>query len=41
MARKRFSVEQIVSAVKLNEDGMPIADICRKLGIAEGTFLPM
>jgi len=38
MAKKRFSVEQIVAAVKLHEDGMSVADICRKLGIAEGTF---
>ena len=38
MAKKRFSVEQIVAAVKLHEDGMSAADICRKLGIAEGTF---
>ena len=38
MAKKRFSVEQIIAAVKLHEDGMSVADICRKLGIAEGTF---
>jgi len=38
MGRKRYSVEQIVAAVKQHELGTPIADICRKLGIAEQTF---
>ena len=38
MKRKRFSVEQIVTAVKLHESGSSIANICRKMGIAEGTF---
>lgn len=38
MKRKRFSVEQIVAAVKMHESGASVADICRKLGIAEGTF---
>jgi len=35
---KRYSVEQIVAAVKLHEQGTTAADICRKLGIAEATF---
>ncbi|MCJ7815480.1 MAG: transposase [Xanthomonadales bacterium] len=38
MMRKRYSVEQIVAAVKLNEQGTPVPDIARKLGIAEQTF---
>ena len=38
MARKRHSVEQITAAVKQHELGMPVADITRKLGIAEATF---
>ena len=38
MARKRYSVEQIVTAVKAHESGTSIGDICRKLGIAEATF---
>jgi putative transposase len=38
MKRKRYSVEQIVSAVKQHELGTPVADISRKLGIAEQTF---
>jgi len=38
MKSKRFSVEQIVSAIKKHEAGLPIAEIARKMGIAEGTF---
>jgi len=38
MMRKRYSVEQIVAAVKLNEQGTPVPDIARKLGIVEQTF---
>ena len=38
MKRKRFSVEQIVGAGKQHELGTPVADIVRKLGIAEQTF---
>jgi putative transposase len=38
MKRKRFSVEQIVAVLKQAELGMPVADIIRKMGIAEQTF---
>ena len=38
MKRKRYSVEQIVAAVKQNELGTSVPDIARKLGIAEQTF---
>lgn len=38
MKRKRYSVEPTVATVKQHELGTPVADICRKLGIAEGTF---
>ena len=38
MARKRYSVERIVAAVKAHENGTSIGDICRKLGISEATF---
>jgi putative transposase len=38
MKKKRYSVEQIVAAVKQHELGMSVADIARKLGIAEQTF---
>ena len=38
MKKKCYSVEQIVAAVKQHELGMSVADIVRKLGIAEQTF---
>lgn len=38
MKRRRYSVEQIVAAVKQHELGTSVADIARKLGIAEQTF---
>ena len=38
MKRKRYSVEQIVAAVKQHELGTSAADISCKLGIAEETF---
>jgi putative transposase len=38
MKGKRYSVEQIVAAVKQQEAGVPVGDVCRKLGIAEATF---
>ena len=40
MRKKRYSVEQIVAAVQQQEAGMSVADISRKLGIAEQTFYP-
>jgi putative transposase len=36
--RSRFSVEQIVAALKQVELGMPVVDLIRKLGISEQTF---
>ncbi len=38
MKSKRFSVEQIVSAIKQHEAGLSIAEIASKMRIAEGTF---
>jgi putative transposase len=38
MKRKRYSVEQIVAAVKQHELSASAAEIARKLGIAEQTF---
>jgi putative transposase len=38
MKRKRYSVEQIVAAVKQHELGTPVAEIVRTFGIAEQTF---
>jgi putative transposase len=38
MKRKRYSVEQIVAAVKQHEMGVSVPELARKLGIAEQTF---
>jgi len=38
MKRNRYSVEQIVAAVKEYELAMPAGEIARKLGIAKQTF---
>ena len=38
MKRKRFSEEQIIKALKSNEAGVKVVEICRDLGIAEQTF---
>jgi putative transposase len=38
MKRKRFSVEQIVAALKQAEPGMAVADIIRQVGISEQTY---
>ena len=38
MKKKRYSVEQIVAAVNQHDLGVSVADIARKLGIAEQTF---
>jgi putative transposase len=34
MKGKRYSVEQIVAAVKQHDAGVSVGEICRKLGIA-------
>ena len=38
MQFKRYSVEQVVAALKQHELGTPVADIARRLGVAEQTF---
>ena len=39
MKRKRFSAEQIIGALKQAQVGVPAAEVVRKLGISEQTFL--
>ena len=39
MKRKRFSVEQIMGALKQAQVAVPAAEVIRKLGINEQTFL--
>ena len=38
MKRKRYTEEQIIGIVKVHEAGMPVQDVIRKHGIANGTF---
>ena len=38
MRKSRFTEEQIALAVRQAEAGTPVAEICRKLEITEGTF---
>ena len=36
--KKRFTETQIVGAIKKQENGIPVKEICRELGISEATF---
>ena len=36
--KKRFSESQIVTAIKKQESGVPVKDLCRELGISEATY---
>jgi putative transposase len=36
--RKRFSVEQITAVLQQAEQGVPVTDLCRKVGISEQSF---
>ena len=38
MKKKRYTEEQIIGAIKAHEAGEKVADLCRRIGIAEGTF---
>ena len=38
MKRKRFSIEQIAEVLRQAEQGVNVAELCRKMGIAEQTF---
>jgi len=38
MKRNKFSESQIVKAIKEHESGKSASDICRELGIHQGTF---
>jgi putative transposase len=38
MKRKRYSEEQIIRILKEAEGGMPVDELIRKYGIAQGTF---
>lgn len=36
--KKRFSESQIISAIKKQESGIPVKDLCRELGVSEATY---
>jgi putative transposase len=36
--KKRFTESQIMAAIKKQEGGMAVKDVCRDLGISEATF---
>lgn len=38
MRKSRFSIEQIVAALKQVEMGLPVPDLIRRLGISEQTY---
>ena len=38
MKKGKFSEQQIVSALKKQESGIPVKEICREIGISDATF---
>lgn len=38
MKKSKFTEQQIAFALKQDESGTPVAEICRKMGISEATF---
>jgi putative transposase len=38
MKKSRYSEEQIAYALRQAEGGTPVPEICRKMGVSEGTF---
>jgi putative transposase len=38
MKKSRYSGEQIAFALRQADSGIPVADVCRQMGIADATF---
>lgn len=41
MRKSRFTEEQTAMALRQGEAGSPVEEICRKLGVSEGTYLSL
>lgn len=39
MRKSRFSEEQITMALRQGDAGTPVEEICRKMGVAEATYV--
>ena len=38
MKRKKYAEEQIIQVLKEGEAGAPVADLCRKYGMSDGSY---
>ena len=38
MRKSRYTETPIIGLIKAHEAGMPTAEVCRKLGLSQGTF---
>ena len=38
MKKKRFTEEQIIGAIKRHESGIKVEELCREMGISNGTL---
>ena len=38
MGKSRFTEEQITFALRQADSGVPVADVCRQMGVSEATF---
>lgn len=36
--RRKFTESQIVAAIKKQESGIPVKEVCREIGISDATF---
>jgi len=41
MVRKRYTEEQIIQVLREGEAGAKVADLCRKYGMSEATYLQL
>jgi putative transposase len=41
MSKNRFSEEQILGVSKEAQAGVPVKELCRRVGVSNATFLPL